>query len=188
MIDLNRAVGGALLLALCMPVFGSARFPWRKPADSWTREDAVRILTNSPWAQSPKQRFIVRWEDALPIQQALAKVGAEPAIAAGSPYYAVAVVVPPQARLQDWTKARASLTTGGNSSTFSEVRTSTQYGMQVVIFLFPKTIKIGEPASFRLPFVTIHSLVIEFRAHTDTFEIKQAFPLQDLYYLGRFEI
>src|SRR5258708_11679239 len=107
---------GMICLGLCFAAVGLGGPPWTKPAGRWTKPDAIRILTRSPWAKSVvvhdasgAQRLIVRWEDALPIRQALGKIGVEPAAASGASYYAVAVVLPRAAdEVHDWTKARAS--------------------------------------------------------------------------------
>jgi hypothetical protein len=191
-------IGRTICLGLCFApvVFGAP--PWTKPATGWTRQDATRILTRSPWAKpvamhdaSGAQRLIVRWEDALPIKEALGKIGVEPAAANSASYYAVAVVLPRTADgIHDWTKARASLKATGNTACdFAEVRgEKLPDGTQLVIFLFPKTLEIGEARSFRLPLLTVHSRSIEFEAQTGTARIRQSFPIQDLFYLGKFEL
>jgi hypothetical protein len=191
-------IGRTISLALCVYALGLAKEPWEKPAGSWTKEDARRILTRSPWAKpvvthySPgTQRIVVRWEDALPIKLALGKFGLEPA-SSSSDFYEVAMVF--QAglgdRLHDWSKSRASLRASGRALCASrQVKTEKLMdGTQLVIYLFPKGLEIGEPRSFRLPFVTVHSRVIEFEARADSLEIRQHFPLQDLFYLGNFEL
>lgn len=189
---------GCLCLCLSAVAFGAP--PWTKPSSEWTRLDATRILTRSPWAKSVsiheashdvsgEQRLIVRWEDALPVREALGKVGVEPAADGGESYYAVAVVSPRAVTL-DWTNARASLKATGNAEcVFASVRVKKLAdGTQAVVFLFPKSLEIGEPRSFRLPFLTVHSRCIEFDARTGATTIRQSFPIQDLYYLGKFEI
>jgi hypothetical protein len=185
-----------ILLALCMSACGLAEQPWKKPVDSWTKDDASRILTRSPWAKpiaahqrSGTQQIVVRWEDALPIQQALEKMGLEPAPSNRS-FYAVAVVLRPTDGHHDWSASRASLKTSGRTGcASSDVRTKTLAdGTQLVVFRFPKTLEIGEPRSFRLPFLTVHSRAIEFEVRADSLEIRQSFPLQDLFYLGNFEL
>jgi len=175
-------------LALSMTALGVAEQPWKKPVDSWTKDDASRILTRSPWAKRTQQ-IVVRWEDALPIRQALGKIGLEPAALSGS-FYAVAVVLRPTGGHHDWSASRASLKTSGRTGCeSSEVRTKTLAdGTQLIIFQFPKTLDIGEPRSFRLPFVTVHSRAIEFEVNADSLKIRQSFVLQDLYYLGNFEL
>jgi hypothetical protein len=191
-------IGRTICLGLCFAaaVFGAP--PWTKPATGWTKQDAMRILTRSPWAKSiamhdgsGAQQLIVRWEDALPIREALGKVGVEPAASIGTSYYAVAVVLPRTADgNHDWTKARASLKASGNAAcVFADVKTEKRPdGTQLVIFMFPKTLEIGEPRSFRLPLLTVHSRSIEFEAQTGTARIRRSFPLQDLFYLGNFEL
>jgi hypothetical protein len=141
---------------------------------------------------SGTHRLIVRWEDALPIRQALGKTGVESANPDGSSDYAVAVVLPRTAAdgLDDWTNARASLKAAGNAAcVFAQVRTEKlSDGTRLVIFLFPKTLEIGEPRTFRLPLLTVHSRSIAFEARTGTVTIKQSFPLQNLFYFGNFEL
>jgi len=183
-------------LALCVTACGLAEQPWKKPVDSWTKDDANRILTRSPWAKpiathdrSGTHQIVVRWEDALPIQQALGKMGLEPAPSNRS-FYAVAVVLGPAGGHRDWSASRASLKASGRTGCESSgVRTKTlPDGTQLVIFQFPKTLDIGEPRSFRLPFFTLHSRAIEFEVRADSLDIRQSFPLQDLFYLGNFEL
>ncbi len=122
---------------------------------------------------------------------ALGKVGVEPAADGGALYYAVAVVSPRAADGGlDWSKSRASLkATGSAECVFASVRVKRLAdGTQAVVFLFPKSLDIGEPRSFRLPFLTIHSRCIEFDARTGATTIRQSFPIQNLYYMGKFEI
>lgn len=188
----------AISLALCLTAFGLAEAPWKKPVESWSKNDANQILTRSPWARSVPthdrlgpQRVVVRLEDALPIKQALGKMGLEPR----TPHktsYAVALVfrpTPGDGHL-DWSKSQAFLKTSGRAvSSFSEMSTRTLAdGTEMVIFLFPRTLEIGELRSFRLPFFTVHSRSIEFEVRANSLEIKQNFPLQDLFYFGKFEL
>jgi hypothetical protein len=192
----RTGIGRTISLALCMTAFGLAEQPWEKPFVAWTKDDASRILTRSPWAKptathdrSGTQQIVVRWEDALPIRQALGKMGLEPA-PSNRAFYAVAVVLRPGDGHHDWSASRASLRTSGRTaSVSSDVRTKTLAdGTQRVIFWFPRTLDIGEPRSFRLPFLIVHSRAIEFEVRADSLEIRQSFPLQDLFYLGNFEL
>jgi hypothetical protein len=181
-----------------------AQKPWEKPAASWTDADARRILSDSPWAKrvtvkcgdSKNSSALVRWEDSQPIREALLKIGVLPAAEDAASYTAVAVRVFEEGSagcslqgLESWTKSgilRLPVEKQPIQTTSIRILKENDE-VTLIVFLFPRTANVGEPKVFRLPGVVLHSSQIVFEARVGPLEIRQAFPLQYMYYLGKFE-
>ena len=197
-----------LLQTLC---FGLGQEPWEKPFASWTDADAERVLSDSAWAKpvvfklprSSRSKAAqpwrtVRWESALPVQQALRKKGIVPSVLDRQAYYAVAVLGSPGAsgksyaeeldhlgRPKAWLKAPNGEVVASVDVKLLEEDQRTP----VMVFLFPRTIDFGEPRVFRLPpGIILHARKVDFAAHIGSMEIHESFPLQNMFYLGKLEL
>jgi hypothetical protein len=191
------------LLVTVSVVRAFSQTPWNLEPSAWSENTARAILTASPWAKRVRPQSLngagmgtpaltIRWESALPIVLAHQRVEGTPLLPERPAYRAVAVVN----LAEHWTpnselKFTAFLKPSGKPSIASQEcrRIPQRDGTEVLLFLFPAAIDVGEPRRFRLPFgMTSNAWEVEFSADLGVIRVKQVFPLEDMIYLGKLEL
>jgi hypothetical protein len=201
-----------LLIVLSPPSRAIAQ-PWGKPVAKWSDSDARHVLSASPWAKRTKPRVheapsgprggdaagphatqstvTVRWESAIPIQEAHRVRGAAPVVAGDQDHYAIAISGLRPAGSDALSASEAFLQyCDGEPARAVGVKTLTDAeGGPLLVFLFPAVKEIREPGVFRYPFgITFKPNTFEFVARVGQVEIKQKFDLRDMLYLRQLKL
>jgi hypothetical protein len=170
-----------IYLVLAQPSF--AGDPWKTPQSQWTHEDAVRIMTSSPWAKSTgKSKSIVRWDSARPVQLAMAQLNRETRALDYQTSCVIEVLgltLPEQAP-----KPAATLRAVGREpiqSLDARILNNTMF------FFFPRA-ELSQPITVRLPFGFRLGDDIEFAVHIGGHDVKEKFSLARMTFLGKLEL
>lgn len=172
-----------LLIGVLLALPSFAGDPWETPLSQWTQQDATRILNASPWAKPDgRNKAIVRWDSARPVQLAIEKLNGKPAIGDPASTYVIAVVgltVPERSP-----KPEAGLTATGRDRIPS---IETRILDNAIYFFFPRT-ELFQPIVFRLPLGLKLGNDVEFAVRIGALDVKKKFSLSSMTYLGKLEM
>jgi hypothetical protein len=118
----------------------------------------------------------VRWESALPVQEAQLKVRDTGAPSVDEAHYAIVVLgVPGRMTGDGRAKPHAELRRSGKKAVrSSEARVLQRDDGSIVVFLFPRSAEI-----------TSGDKQVDFDAHIGPLELKQTFELSEMTYAGK---
>lgn len=173
--------------------------------DEWTEADAMRVLSDSPWAKPASFRTsegetvtaVIRWDTARPVQAALHKVGLLPMTPDSRAGAAVAVVSFPRAwavhhkdEVRRWQHAQAQLrATGSRTIPAHETRLlELDDDVPALAFVFAKSQDLLQPAAVRLPFFQKNVKRITVSVSLGTASIQCIFPLAAMMFRGAPEL
>jgi hypothetical protein len=128
----------------------------------------------------PIPALTVRWESALPIQEALLKTHDNNAPSMDEGQYAIAVFGIPSrlgANPEGHPKPEGELKLNGKKIKPSDVRVIPRDEGQIVVFLFPRTKEIPRDQD-----------EVEFSAHIGMLELKTTFQPHEMTYAGKLEL
>jgi len=134
---------------------------------------------NSSGDSSRSRNVTVRWESALPVQDALLKSKETGTPSIDADHYAVAVIgVPNRIANSDSGKPKAELKREGKKTIKStDARVIAGDNGTMVLFVFPRSQEI-----------TAQDKQVSFEAHVGRMHVTQAFYLSDMMYRGKLEL
>lgn len=135
---------------------------------------------NTASEDRPRSRNVtVRWESALPVQDALLKSKETGTASIDDAHYAIAVIgVPSRIANNESTKPKAELKREGKKTIkSSDARVMGSGKGAMVVFLFPRSQEI-----------TAQDKQLSFEAHIGRMHVTQAFYLSDMQYRGKLEL